>query len=257
MEEEVSKAGIYWAITELFSGLTMYFSSKRTALRSVLPMRSPLSADQAEDLRVHYSNYFVSLVSAIELMKDSGLIDRDVFARALEERFSCAGHPDGKANLAYVVELRNAVVHRGLDIAAAAQFPMNVPLIIAPATIGNRAGTKQHQAFAFYLLGIIEVCEAAAGSAIEACLSEVGLLNEPAAADSLQSWQVGMRQQIARAPHMPDWGRQMAGDYLDKLELPVIHEIHLVGLRAALTPVALPDLRELSGTRHGSTNGQG
>lgn len=127
---------------DLLNALSLYLATKQTALRSALALRAPLTNEQAQDLRVHYSNYFVNLLSAIELISQGPTPGEQSFSAALDAAYSFTEFPSGAENYGYIRELRNAIVHRGLDIASAVHFAADVPLLVAPHTIANRSGNR-------------------------------------------------------------------------------------------------------------------
>ena len=76
---------------DLLNALSLYLASRRTALRSALRLRAPLSTEAFEDLRIHYSNYFVNLFSAIDLIAESKPVAGEKFNDALEKAFEAVG----------------------------------------------------------------------------------------------------------------------------------------------------------------------
>ena len=213
---------------DLMNSLSLYLSTRRTALRSALQMRAPLSSEQTEDLRIHYSNYFINLLSAIEAIREDQHFEGKRFADTLESSFSFTDSPNGADNYAYIREIRNAIVHRGLDIFSAAHFPENVPLLVAPNQVANRSGNRKYSSFSFYVLGVIDRCESVVGPTIEAHLEEIGLFEkspdpEASIAESLEF--------IESSVAMPEWAKKMA-----QANLGVVDQASITKLREALKP---------------------
>lgn len=127
-------------------------------------------------MRQYYSEYFVSLVSATELLLESEYEHHAKFKMALERVFVFDSLPDGKSNYAYIRELRNSIIHRGLDVSAASHVNDDFLLLIAPSSMSNRSGDKEYQAMGFYLLDVIAKCEAVIGPLIFQHLDDVGFL---------------------------------------------------------------------------------
>lgn len=218
---------------DLLNSLLLYLSTRRTALRSALQMRVPLSAEQAEDLRIHYSNYFINLLSAIEAIREDEQFEGKCFADALESSFSFVDFPNGADNYAYIRELRNAIVHRGLNIFSAAHFPENVPLLVAPNQVTNRSGSRKYDSFSFYVLGVIERCESVVGSTIEAHLEKMGLFEK--SPDSEESLSESL-EFIESSAAMPEWAKKMAQANLEAVDFHVIHQASIAKLQEALKP---------------------
>ena len=56
---------------EVLSALQWYFESKNYHLEEALKITVPMSVESARKLRINYSYYFISLMSALELLLDS------------------------------------------------------------------------------------------------------------------------------------------------------------------------------------------
>lgn len=162
--------------TEILCALNWYFESKNLALKNALRFRCPLSVEQQRELRQYYSEYFAGLVSATELLLESEYKHCVEFKTALENTFVFDSLPDGERNYVYIRELRNSIIHRGLDVSAAAHVHNDFLLLVAPSPVSNRKGNKEYQALGFYLLDVISKCEAVIGPLIARHLEEVGLL---------------------------------------------------------------------------------
>ncbi len=175
--------------------LTWYFQSKNLALKNALIFRCPLAVGQQTELRHYYGSYFASLVSATELLLEKEYPYNAEFKQAREKYYG------------YVRELRNAIVHRGLDVCAAAHVDGDFPVPVAPRTVQNRSGNKSYNAPAFYLHDIIRMCEIAVGPAIECHLGKVGLVvpqntQEQAVAANIRH--------IAESAVVPEWVKEQA-----------------------------------------------
>ena len=85
------------------------------------------------------------------------------------------GYKDGPGNYSYIRELRNAVVHRGLDITSGAHIDGNFPMILAVPEVQNQSGKKKFFAFGNYLLEIIAKCESVIGRVMLDYLNNAGI----------------------------------------------------------------------------------
>lgn len=224
---------------DFLSALALYLATRRTALRSALQLRAPLSAEAAEDLRIHYSNYFVSLMAATELLIKDTSVNGASFEQTLETAFGALSTPLSATNYLYVRELRNAIVHRGLDIASATHFVDDFPLLVAPTSVRNRGRAQRYSAFGFYLLQVVKGCETVVGPTINAHLDSLGILDkEP----DVEAWAEETRQLVQTSAVMPDWVREIASDSLHMSDYTVIHHDRISRLRGLLLPFsfALP-----------------
>ncbi|AEH61930.1 hypothetical protein [Zymomonas mobilis] len=160
---------------KILQSFLWYMTARKTALRTALKFRTPLSTGDCIDMRIHYSNYFINLISAVDLIFEQKKFKDDDLQKTLHSQFSFEDFPDGKSNYLYIHEIRNAIVHRGLDITANAHIKNNFVLIIAPEKIPNRLGSKSYKSFAKYLLDIIRKCESTICSIMFSFLDKNGI----------------------------------------------------------------------------------
>lgn len=224
---------------EMLSSLKWYFESKNLSLRSALGFRAPLLATEVSDMRLHYSQYFANLGSATELLLEKERTGSKRFKEILESHFVFNGFPDGEANYRYVHELRNSIVHRGLDICAAAHIRTDFPLVLAPVTVSHRFGKKTHHAFGKYLLTVIANCEQAVGPAVAKHLAELGVLEPDLTQDELAEY---AKDGILMSTAMPDDIKNMALDKVDNVDHCEVHLSFVKGVAAALLPNAVPSI---------------
>lgn len=219
---------------DMLYSLAWYMSARQTALRAALSFRTPLSVQEAMDIRVHYSGYFLNLVAAIDLIRDTTTLPSGDFKSQLFLRLVFEGFQDGEANYFYIRELRNAVVHRGLDITSDQHFDGDFPMILAPPGIQNQARTKTFAAFGKYLLHVIEKCESVIGSVMLDFLKGAGIFaatidTEAAAAEyraaiqSSSSMSEDVKANLLAAEFKPEWAE-------------AAHGAEMMKLRAALSP---------------------
>ena len=195
-----------------------HFEAKNLALRNALRVRAPLSPEAQRELRLSYSEYFVHLMSAADFLLEKEMPKAEEFKQALHQTLVFSNAPDGESNFLYLRELRNSIVHRGLDITKAARFDGDFPVVVAPPRVTNPSGTKQHESFVEALLIMIRLCEATIGPAIAKHLEAIGYL-EPAT--SQEEMERLARQTIDESTILPPWAkdgaRERVGsfDYVD------------------------------------------
>jgi len=240
MTNEMKIGSTKLSITErdFLNSLSLYLATRRTALRSALKFRAPLSVDDTEDLRVHYSNYFVSLMSASDLLKDNDLMRGQAFEDALKSRFGAAG-VSGETNYLYLRELRNSLVHRGLDIARAANFAGDFPLLVSPSPVTNWNGTKEYSTFGQYVLEVVQRCEAVVGPTINAHLGALGIFDKQ---PDIVAFAELDRQAIESSALMPARTKQAVLASLSAEHYSAVHSAQLAKLRELLKPVNLEAL---------------
>lgn len=201
--------------SELRSSLEWYFESKNLALQNALGFQYPLSPKQQKELRQYYSEYFVALVSATELLLEQSYEFSNRFKEQLATSLSFGEFPDGKSNYDYIRELRNSIVHRGLDICSAAHVYEGHPLVVAPTTVSDRNGKKSFSAFGNYLIEIIARCEETIGPLIARHLEEVGLLKPLLTQDQARA---EASRFLAEAPAVPEWVKQHASNLISQVD---------------------------------------
>ena len=197
--------------TEILCALNWYFESKNLALKNALRFHCPLSVEQQRELRQYYSEYFAGLVSATELLLESEYKHCRKFKMALESTFVFDSFPDGKNNYAYIRELRNSIIHRGLDVSATAHVNNDFLLLVAPSPVTDRTGNKKYQALGFYIRDVISKCETVIGPLIARHLAEVGLLKPEFTQDQAIE---NARVFIAECSSMPEWVKVSAHEVI-------------------------------------------
>lgn len=201
--------------SELRSALEWYFESKNLAIKNAFEFRYPLSPEEQKELRQYYSEYFVALVSATELLCEPSYEFSTRFKEQLNAALSNEAFPDGKGNYDYIRELRNSIVHRGLDICSAAHVYEDRLIVIAPPKVSDRNGKKSFSAFANYLIEIIAKCEETVGPVIAKHLEEVGLLKPLLTQDQARA---EASRYLTEAPAVPDWVKQNAASFISQLD---------------------------------------
>ncbi len=182
-------------------------SARQSALRAALSFRTQLSVTEQTDLRVHYSSYFLNLLAATELLRETTTLPPNDFETRLYSRLVFDGFQDGEANYLYIRELRNAVVHRGLDITSTAHIDGDFPMILAEPKVQNRTRTKTYVTFGKYLLQVIAKCESVVGPVILDYLNAAGIFQATIDAEAAL---VEYREVVEQSNAMPDFVKAMA-----------------------------------------------
>ena len=71
---------------DMLYSLSWYMSTRQTALRAALSFRTQLSVTEQTDMRVHYSSYFLNLLAATELFRETTTLQPNDFEAHLYSR---------------------------------------------------------------------------------------------------------------------------------------------------------------------------
>ncbi|WPN63675.1 hypothetical protein QMK47_01325 [Pseudomonas sp. P9_35] len=213
--------------SEMLSAVKWYFELKNLSLRNALALRCPLSVNSQKDLRQYYSQYFSGLLSATELFLEKEYPNNTSFKNLLYKKLSFENFPDGEKNYSYLRELRNSIIHRGLDISSEAHVNDGFPLIISPSPVTNRSGAASHNAFGYYLIEIIEKCEYVMRDVFLEHFDEFGLmarsLPQEAVIDLIEKF-------ISNSTAMPDWVKKSALAHIKDINHEEVHQASMNSL---------------------------
>lgn len=154
--------------TERLLDLEWYVDAKNYALDDIRLLVVPVNYAQ---MRIAYGNYFVSLVSLTEAICEYVADGRTFIYSAFD---GLNGLP-GQQNYEYLKNLRNAVIHRGMNIAAAGIKHGNRVCLRAPPTVSDKKGKKTYRAFATFVEEIIVYSEFIVGPAVDKALASQGV----------------------------------------------------------------------------------
>jgi len=144
--------------SEVIFSIEWYVKSKNLALKNALAIRCPMSLEIQEEHRQYYSQYLSSVLSITELLCDKATPLQNEFREKLYSELG-SEHFDGSKYYDYLRELRNSVVHRGMNLTASAHIVNDFSLLLAPTPVTNRTGNQIHEAPEKYFLSIIEHLE--------------------------------------------------------------------------------------------------
>ncbi|PMU43108.1 hypothetical protein C1Y12_02765 [Pseudomonas sp. FW305-47B] len=120
---------------ELLDGLDWYWSRKVEAYRGFESMGASTFSANA---RRYYGEYFLYIVSAVELLCDFDASFNDCIETTLD---GYGGH-SGKNNFQYLRLLRHAMIHRGADLTSAGVEVNGIICPLAPPTLTARGGEE-------------------------------------------------------------------------------------------------------------------
>jgi hypothetical protein len=220
---------------DTLSAVKWYFESKNLSLRGALSLRFPLSVPQLADIRIHYSQYFVSLGSVTELLRERDGPTR--FEDILYFHLALGDVEAGRTIYAYVKELRNAIVHRGMDVSAAAHMDGNFPLFLLPECLSDRSKKRTYSAPAKYVVQLIATCERAVGPAVEEHLSRLGFMDDDVEEEELRE---SYTRSVQESAVMPEHVKSMALGAAVGIDHRHIHRMLIEGVRKMLCPQHVP-----------------
>ncbi len=178
-------------------------------------------------MRMHYSLYLTNLMSAIDMVHD---VHRTPFQTALEEGLRTSNVP-GAEVLGYIRELRNGVVHRGIDPTSSGVVVDGTVCAIAPPVVQTRCGSRSYAASAWLLRDVFSHCEAGTKPVIEHFLESgfeelASVKPEEMLSDALIT--------IQGTPHIPDWAKDMAPKLMETEMLVTAQAHHIEKIRGLL-----------------------
>jgi hypothetical protein len=208
-----------------------YFESKNLSLKNAFSLRSPLSVENQADLRQYYSQYFVELLSATELLLENEYQNREAFQKLLYERLAFSDFSNGVLNYCYLRELRNSIIHRGLDICSASHVNEGFLFVIAPATVTDRKRNNTYNTFGYYLVDIIQHCERSIGQVFLEHFKKFDLFR---ICISQAEYEEIATNDILNCTVMPAWAKAMALNTVGTVNYQNLQENNVRGLYALL-----------------------
>lgn len=219
---------MWWAMTniERLNGIAWHLECMVLAAAAIDNFRPPADGFQ---LRMYYSLYLTNLMSAVDMVKE---IHGEPYDAALHTSLKTS-KSSGDQVLGYVRELRNGVVHRGIDPTSRGVVVDGIVCAVAQPTVENRSGTISYVAPAPLLRDIFIHCEIGAKPVIERFLEPNF---EQIASIKPETMLEDVRDAIESATHMPDWAKEMARKNIQPEMLVKAQTHHIEKLRGLLQP---------------------
>lgn len=154
-------------------------------------------------MRMHYSLYATNLLGAVDAIKD-GL--GPGFETIIENALPLGGF-SGEQVFGYLRELRNGVVHRGVDPTAGGELIDELVCALAPAQVTNRDGKKVYSAPTRLLVDLFRHGDKKVKQVLEDALESVlSALSSPASQNDVAQ----AHDFLESVEHMPEWVKQGA-----------------------------------------------
>lgn len=137
---------------DILATMAYYASIKKYAIQNMLKIKKPLSNEDLCLMNILYGTYFTYLIGLIDFLKEHKLLDEKDIKKRL-------GNDN---NYYYVRNLRNAIVHRGEEIANCGIEISSKPGIIAPrspVSVCDPKGENRYHYFTENLFETVRICE--------------------------------------------------------------------------------------------------
>ncbi|AZE70479.1 hypothetical protein C4K00_0217 [Pseudomonas synxantha] len=144
---------------ELLDGLDWYWSRKVEAYRG---FESLDAASFSVNARRYYGEYFLYLVSAMDLLGDFD----ESFKTYIKTVLEGYGGQSGKNNFQYIRHLRHSMIHQGADITSAGVTVNGIICPLSPPVLTAVWG-ETFVRFSPFVTVLVFFCEAKIGPAIE------------------------------------------------------------------------------------------
>ena len=213
---------------DLVGGISWHLECMVLATTAIDNFRPPADGFQ---MRMHYSLYLTNLMSAIDMVSEE---HSTPFREALEDSLKTSNF-SGAEVLGYIRELRNGVVHRGIDPTAGGMVVDGLVCAVAPSTVQNRGGARSYAAPAHLLRDIFIHCEIGTKPIVERFLESSFEELESVKPEAMLNDALNAIEEVQ---HMPDWAKEMARKHIQP-EMLVKAQTHQVEkLRGLLRPRA-------------------
>ena len=204
----------------LLGGIVWHLECMVLAKSEIDGFKPPANTFQ---MRMYYSLYLTNLLSLIDMM-------RDEYGEDLQSKLESAVQTpqfSGQCILGYLRELRNGVVHRGIDPTSGGMVIDDVVCAISPSVVESVKGTRKYNAPSALLRDVLYHCGKHAKSVTRQFIESI--LEEQESIDP-KFMLVDALRAIDVAAHMPDWAKQMSREHIgpDMLQQVQAHRLSKV-----------------------------
>lgn len=184
-------------LDERLETIFYYMQTKRFAIYKMTKFVPPIDGIQLEEMQIMYGIYFNSFISLIEYIKNE--------FKQQEIIDICYQLYGSSNNYMYIRELRNSIIHRGLNVANAgarlAKFNIVVPC--APIKVVNQSRQRTYTKFVDNLFQLVVLCEQINSYIYQIC-SKLNLLEYKPMTKELHD------KRIDEDPFMPQYAKEMS-----------------------------------------------
>lgn len=189
-------------------GLSWYLETRQWAREKI---DTCPHGSKGQDIKMFHYLYFANLFSAIDLVDDYLVAAEGgaKFMRAeVQQNFTAPSDFD------YALQLRNAIVHRGLDPATAGHSDNQLLFVLCPTGIRKKGGAMELPCTFTYTKELAAECDRAANAAIFQAINQRGFLIEGQFATTPAEHLAA----IDASTVMPDWAKIMARSALSEID---------------------------------------
>ena len=174
-----------------------YMRHKRYAVSKMKTFIPPLDNIHLAEMQVTYELYFNSLLSLLDFV-NIDLKQNNIITHFKE----IVGGDD---NYLYIRELRNSIIHRGLDISAAGTIikDLNIVAPFAPQFIFDRSKNKKYFAFTTNLLNLVKITEGINDELLKIC-NELNILTYVPMTKEKHD------ERIINDPYIPEYAKKIS-----------------------------------------------
>ncbi|WP_226019530.1 hypothetical protein [Novosphingobium sp. FKTRR1] len=195
--------------TAFFEGLSWYLETRQWAR---VKIDTCPHGSTGQDIKMFHYLYFANLFGAIDLVDDhlvaTEQVKRGAFRDEVKRNFAAP------ANFDFALELRDAIVHRGIDPAAAGHSDNQVIYVLCPTGISKRGQADDLPCTFTYTKELAAECDRAANTAIFQAIEQRGFLAHGSASISLDD----TMSAVSASTAMPDWAKEMAKSALADMD---------------------------------------
>jgi len=188
-------------------GLLWYLETRNWAFEK---LRSCPIGSQGLDIKMYHYLYFSNLFGAVDIVRDHSkeIREKADFEEVIRRGF---GNAD---DYQYARELRNAIVHRGLNPASAGHADDKILYMLCPPIVSDRAGKKHYSCTFLYTVQLAECCNQIVNAAIFEFLDSHDFLKSAEMTVSKEKTLEAVNNSTA----MPDWAKAMAAQAFDNID---------------------------------------
>jgi hypothetical protein len=207
--------------------LVWYSEAKQLSLAKIQEFVPPANG---REMRIYHGLYLTNLFAMIEAAPAlCGELVIDSWRSALDG----LGDQSGENNYCYLRELRNATVHRGMDITAAGIVVEGQVCALAPLEINDRHSKRgPFRRFDPLLRNMLAACEQAIATAVAPlAMVSIDQIDPPSEEDV----QAAFDRAIDSAEHMPDWAKRTARKHFPTIDFDEVYAQQISKLKSLLT----------------------
>lgn len=184
----------------IVSTVTWHLECAAFSAAEIMSLRPPADAFR---MRMHYSLYATNLLGAVDSIRDA--LD-PAFETKIENALPLGGF-SGEQVFGYLRELRNGVVHRGINLTAGGVQIDELVCAVAPVQVTNRGGKKVYSAPTHLLVDLFRHGDQKVKPVLEQALESVlSAFSSPASEDDV----VQAHDFLDSIAHIPEWVKQSA-----------------------------------------------